>query len=237
MKLSTRTILVPLLFGTLLLSTAVVGVHGASAENLSGTLRVASDFGQTPPLSEEALRRERYWDHWNGVLDPAPRRFDPSRQLAVVLRGEGPMAEDQPGFAIDNGALRPSTIVARAETTLQILNTDPCSHQLFAEGHPDFNPTETAPGLTRQTPVGPAGDWPIRDEIYGHVTGHLHALDDLIARAVIAGDGTYRFENVPPGTYTLTVFHGAEVVHTQEGVAVEPGRDLTVAPVGIGGAQ
>ena len=225
---------------TVLAGATVLGSYvasGARAVDIAGTLRVPSDFATTRPESEEELRRDHYWDEWNGFLAPRPRRFDPARDLAVVLRGEGPMAEEQPGFAIANGGLSPSTLVARTGSTLQVRNTDPCTHQIFAEGHSELNPTETSPGLTRQAVVNTAGSWPIRDEIYEHVRGHLHVIDDLVARAEVQSDGSYRFGNVPAGTYTLSVYHGDAAVHTQEGVIVEEGHELTIEPFTIGAEQ
>lgn len=223
-------------FWLLVPALAVATAATASAVDVRGTLRVPSEYGRTPPESEREGARSNYWDEWNGFLDPRPHGFDADRHLAVVLTGEGPMAEEQPGFAIANGSLSPSTMVARAGATLQIRNTDPVVHQLYAEGHSELTPTPTSPGLTRQLVVADAGDWPVADRIYAHVTGHLHVLPDLVARAEVGSDGAYRFRNVPPGTYTLKVFHGPRLLHTQEGVEVSEGRELTLEPIAIGAA-
>jgi hypothetical protein len=81
--------------------------------------------------------------------------------------------------------------------------------------------------------VGGAGDWPVRDALYAHVQGHLHVLPDLVARAALQSDGTYVFRGVPPGTYTLKVFHGDRMIHSQDGVEVTD-RELTLDPIAIG---
>jgi hypothetical protein len=212
----------------------------ARAVDVSGTLRVREGFGEPDQPSADDERRDRYWDEWNGFRDPSPRGFDPAVDLAVVLTGEGPMAEDQPGFEIAGGGLAPSTLVARGGGDLSIVNTDPTPHQLYAEGHEEFGPTATAPGLARRVPIAATGDWPIRDRLYHHVAGHLHVIDDLVARGRTVEDpeqprqARYRFENVPPGSYTLKVFHGAELVHEQP-VVVPEGRELTVEPIALPG--
>lgn len=219
----------------LVLTLAAATATTAWAVDVRGTLRVPSDYGATPPEPEEAARRNRYWDEWNGFLDPRPRRFDPSRELAVVLTGPGEPAPEQPGFAIANGGLHPCTVVARAGATLRIENTDPVSHQLYADGLPDFAPTPTSPGLVRQQVLGEAGAWPLRDQRYSHVTGHLHVLADLIARAAVQPDGTFSFRNVPAGTYTLKVFHRERELHSAQ-VTVPEDRELVVDPIAIGAA-
>ena len=224
-----RAVLSMLVLAGLLLTVA----SAAMAVDVRGTLRVPSDYGGAPAEAEDETRRNRYWEEWNGFLDPRDPSFDAARELAVVLTGEGPMAEEQPGHEVANGALRPATIVERAGATLRIQNTDPMSHQLTAEGHPEFGPTPTSPGLTRQLLVSEAGSWPVRDVIYGHVRGHLHVLPDLVARARLEGDGTFHFRNVAPGTYTLKVFHGARMIHEQAGVEINDTRELTLEPIAI----
>jgi hypothetical protein len=222
-----------------LISLLVLGLAGttaatAAAVDVHGSLRVPSDFGARAPESDEDRRRDHYWDEWNGFLDPRPRGFDAGRELAVVLTGEGALAEEQPGFRIANGGLWPTTLVERADATLRIQNSDPVSHQLFAEGHPEFGATPTSPGLTRQLVAGGPGHWPIRDQLYEHVQGHLHVLPDLVARARVESDGNFHFHNVPAGTYTLKVFRGERELRSQEGVTVAEGRELTLEPIQLG---
>ncbi|HJL16457.1 MAG TPA: carboxypeptidase-like regulatory domain-containing protein [Sandaracinaceae bacterium LLY-WYZ-13_1] len=219
----------------LVLTLAVATAATAMAVDVRGRLALPSDYGEAEEGPEDAAGRRYYWDEWNGFLDPRERGFDAARDLAVVLTG-GEMAPEQPGFRLANGGLWPTTIVERAGATLRIENTDPVSHQLYAEGHDELTPTPTSPGLTRQLVVASAGDWAVADAVYGHVTGHLHVLPDLVARAEIQSDGTYAFRNVPPGTYTLKVFHGERMIHSQEGVEVPDGRELTLDPIEIGAA-
>jgi hypothetical protein len=216
----------------LVLSLAVATATTAWAVDVRGTLRAPATLGQPAPESEEARRRDHYWDERNGFLDPRPYRFDPSRELAVVLTGPGPFMPEQPGFRIANGNLMPRTVVERVGATLRIHNTDPVVHQIRAEGLAGFAESPTSPGLVRTQLLETAGNWPLRDNLYAHVQGHLHVLPDLVARAVVQPDGTFLFRNVAAGTYTLKVFRGATEVHSAE-VQVAADRELVVNPIAI----
>ncbi len=220
----------------LVLALAVATAATAMAVEVRGTLRIPADYGRTQPDAEQE-RRNHYWDEWNGFLEPRPRRFEPGRELAVVLTGgEGGMFEEQPGFTITNGTLMPRTIVERAGGTLRIHNTDPVTHKLFADGLAGFTPSPVSAGLVRsQTLPNAAGNWPLKDQLYPHVSGHLHVLADLRARASVQPDGTFIFRNVQGGTYTLRIFHGAREVHSAE-VVVPADRELVVDPIAIGAA-
>lgn len=197
---------VPVVLSLLALTTS------ALAGDVRGTLTAPSTTPSiVPELTPEALSRARYWDEWNGFMDPRSPHFEPARELAVVLTGAGePSTGEQPPYRIFNGSLYPATIVARAGTGIQIRNDDGTSYELFAEGLADFAPLPTAPGNPRPlTMPAEPGNWPIRDRLYPHVVGHLHTLPDLVARAFVEPSGAYTFRGVAPGSYTLHVYHGA----------------------------
>lgn len=225
-----RLFLVLALPAALALATAT-----AWAVDVRGSVRVAANYGRPAPESAEERRRSYYWDEWNGLIDPRPAAFDPSRELAVVLTGAGALLPDQPGFSFSQGALRPSTLVERAGGTLRIQNTDPVVHQLFAEGLQELAPTPVPPGGARTQAVANAGSWPLRDQIYPHVRGHLHVLPDLVARAAVQPDGTFLFRGVPAGSYTLKVFHAERELHSAQVTVPETG-ELNVDPIAIGAA-
>ncbi len=223
------------LFSLALVGLALTTAATAMAFDVRGRVRVASDFGRTPPEVPEEARRNHYWSQWNGFLEPRPRTFVAARDLAVVLTGPGALAEGQPPYRLANGGFWPATIVARTGAAFELGNTDPVSHTLYAEGLAGFTETPLAPGRARPIELAAAGHFVLGDRTYAHVRGHLHVIDDLIARATVTADGSFHFTGVLPGTYTLKIFHGAEVVHTQEGVVVVD-RELTIEPFPLGGA-
>ena len=197
-------------FVSALASTALAG-------DVHGTLTVPADLvSMTPPPSEEAAARLRYWEEWNGFIAPVTPHVDPAREIAVVLTGPGAIVEaDQPPYRLHNGSLVPATLVVRAGTGFQIRNDDGCEYELFAEGLDEIGPVQTAPGNARPLTVSAAGHWPIADRNLPHVRGDLHALADLVARATVEASGAYVFHGVPPGEYVLHVFHGDHEASSQ----------------------
>ena len=221
-------ILLPVVLSVLALTTSALAI------DVRGTMTIPPTLPSlVPALAPEAEGRARYWDEWNGFIDPRPAHFDAARELAVVLTGAGePSTGEQPPYRIHNGGLFPSTIVGRAGTGIQIRNDDGTTYELYAEGLAEFAPLSTAPGSPRPiTLPAAAGSWPVRDRLYAHVVGHLHAVPDLVARAFVEPNGSYTFRGVAAGSYMLHVFHGPREVITPQAVEVVEGHELTIPAV------
>ena len=216
------------LIGATLLAVAAgsLAVATALAVPVRGTLQVPREY--TPPASAGSAF---YWEEWNGVLDPQPRRIDVPRALAVVLLGTSDGERPGSTVKLSGGTFLPSTVVVQAGSTLRIQNTDGCAHELFADGLEDFSALQTAPGNARSIPLpSQVGHHVIRDRLYPHVVGHVHIVPNLLARASVTSDGRYVFEDVPEGSYTLKVFYDDREVHSRE---IEVDGGLTIDPVSL----
>ena len=215
--------------GAVTLAGVLLAAGTALAGTVRGTLAVPANLA-VPAASAEGPARF-YWEEANGFLETRPERIDPARALAVVLlgslqEGEAPSSD----FELRGGSLLPSTLVAQRGTTLRITNTDACGHELFAEGVEGFAPLQTAPGNARTLPLAQVGTFAIGDRAHAHVRGHLHVVDNLVARAEVQANGQFRFQGVPNGTYTLKVFYGSDEIASQE-VTVE--RDVDLSTVSL----
>ncbi len=69
----------------------------------------------------------------------------------------------------------------------------------------------------------------ISDRLYGHVGGVVHAVAGLAACGRVSRDGSFVFEGVPAGEYTLKVLRGAEELHSAS-VTVTEG-ETTLEPI------
>ncbi len=215
-------------------SATALGLVGvASAGSLSGRLDVPRDW--SPAAAPEGGPAQFYWEESNGFFETRARRRDVSRELTVVLlgaleSGERPASE----LELRGGALQPSTFVAQRGTTLRITNTDACSHELYSEGIEGFPPLQTAPGHARTLEIAQPGVFEIADKTYAHVRGHIHVVDDLVARGELDRSGRFRFRGVPDGRYVLKAYHGADEVASQE-VTIDGEVALDTVPLSLPG--
>lgn len=211
------------------IAAALTAVATASAVPVRGTLQVPREH--TPPGQADAPD-SFYWEEWNGVLDPRPRRLDVPREIAVVLLGATEGERPDPTVKLEGGALMPATMVVQAGATLRIQNTDPCAHELYVDGIDGFAALQTAPGNARtvRLPAEP-GHHVIRDRLYPHVVGHLHLVSDLAARATVGDDGRYVFDDVGDGNYALKAYYGDREVHSRQ-IEVGGGA-LNVDPISL----
>lgn len=205
---------------------------GVLAGDVRGALSVPAELPSMMATPSDAdAARARYWEEWNGFLEPRPARVDAPRELAVVLTGGESSTGEQPALRLFNGALFPSTLVVRVGVATPLRNDDACPYEIFAEGLDELGPVSTAPGNARPLTLSTAGHWTLRDRNFGHVTGVIHALPDLVARAFVEPNGGYVFRDVPPGSYTLHVYQGDVEVAPAQPVVVGDARELSIAPI------
>ncbi len=203
----------------------LIAWSGVSADTIQGSVR---DSGGDHARSDDA-NRDFYWKVWNGALPEQPEVYDYSDTLAVLTgKFTGPPIGCD--FAFLGGGLEPSTLAARSGTTIRVQNRDGFTHELTVEGLPGFTPLESGPDTVRTIAVPAGGPWRVGDRMYGHVEGHLHSLRELVACTSVSADGQFRFENVPPGPYSLRILRGPEQVATQR-VVISPGKPLQVGPL------
>ena len=195
------------------------------AESIEGSVRARANASTEAESSSDGF----YWQVWNGAL-PERRPTDDHNDVLAVLTGRvtGPPIGCR--FDFRGGALDPSTVVGRTGSQVKLANRDAFTHEPAVEGLAGFTPLEVGPGKARVISVPPGGPWVLSDRIYGHVEGHLHSMRDLIACAKVTQGGKFRFDGVPPGTYSLRILRGPEQVASRR-VTVSAERTLRVDPL------
>ncbi|MDH5673962.1 MAG: hypothetical protein OEZ06_17530 [Myxococcales bacterium] len=189
-------------------------------------------LGAYKPTQPKPKRVPYNWELENGFKQVLPDRVDASRELAVVLVGEGEaIAGDRLDARFEGGGLLPSTLVVRTGTTVSFTNHDEIAHELYAEGLDGFSAEATSPRGQRSVNLKNAGNWPLADRLIGHLEGHLHVLPDLVAVATVGENGAFTFAATPAGTYTLKVFHGAQEISSQEVTLTESA--LEIPPIAL----
>jgi len=215
----------------------------SAAAQISGKLLLVSLEPSASAAREPAGTYN--WELENGFKEVRADRIDGRRELAVVLLadGAGDAADPKPELkagqdaarvevAFSGGSLMPSTIAVRTGTTLMIRNDDEIAHELYAPGLSGLSAEPTTARGRRSVSLQAPGNWPLRDRLVPHLSGHLYVLADLVAVASIDGSGQFSFSDVPPGKYTLKVFRGERVlVSTPVELAT---RSLTLDPISFG---
>ena len=196
-----------------------------SAETIEGSVRPAL----RDTAASDAEVEDHYWRVWNGALPEATNVGDHDDVIAVLTgKFTGPPIGCT--YRFRGGALAPSTIVARTGTQMRVENRDSFTHQLDVEGLAGFTPLEAGPGKARIIAVPAGGPWKLSDDLYGHVDGYLHSMRELVACASVTRSGAFRFDNVPPGPYSLRIFRGDKQVAVLR-VTVPAGKSLKVDPL------
>lgn len=210
------------MLGAACVAVLLVTYGGASAEPVEGSVRGKSSTNENP----DSGKQDYYWKVWNGALPEQPETDDLSDVLAV-LTGKFTGPPIGCAFGFQGGDLSPSTLAARSGTTIRVENSDAFTHELSVKGLPGFTPLESGPGTARVISVPAGGPWSLGDRIYGHVDGYLHSMRELVACTRVTANGTFRFDDVPPGPYSLRILRGADQVAVRR-VTVPAGKSLQV---------
>lgn len=187
------------------------------------------------PDAQRPWRYARYYVHDRDTGELA--------EAVVCLSGKslaGLQPRDEPSeFQMDQKDYRfvPETIAIRAGDRIQFTNGDPAAHNVFTgDGADPFNVTMGLDGSYLQTFRRAGGvRRPIRIGCTFHSTMQAWIfVFDHPFHAVTAKDGRFRFENVPPGEYTLDVLHPAGRLTWSTPVTVADGdvlvRDVRLSP-------
>jgi hypothetical protein len=204
----------------------LAAIGGVSAEAVEGSI----DASPSAPSQSEQL--DHYWRVWNGAL-PEQRDEGNYDDVLAILTGKFTRPPIGCTFRFSGGALEPSTLAARTGTQMRVENRDAFTHQLAVKGLPGFTPLEAGPGKARVISVPAGGPWELSDEIYGHVDGYLHSMRELVACAQVTPSGRFRFDDVPPGPYSLRILRGPEQVAVRR-VTVPPNKTLQVDALDLG---
>lgn len=206
-------------------AAAVLAVGGASAESIDGSVTPSPSTN----TQADAGRKDHYWRVWNGAL-PERRDVGDHDDVLAILTGKFTGPPIGCTFRFRGGALEPSTLAARTGMQVRVENRDAFTHQLAVEGLPGFTPLEAGPGKARVISVPAGGPWMLSDEMYGHVDGYLHSIRELVACAKVTSSGKFRFDDVPPGPYSLRILRGSEQVAVRR-VTVLAGKPLQIDSV------
>lgn len=197
---------------------------------VSGTVLVAGDVPALPPqpvfkrreFCGDTMADERLVVGSGGVLTNAVV------DLVDVPAGK-PVPRDRP-VVLDNSkcAFVPHVRSATVGQTLEIHNSDPFLHDAHAWlGTRSLFNVGILPGHTARQPLADAGLVHINCNVrHTWMHAYVFVADDPY-HAVTGADGRFTIDQVPPGTYTLRVWH--ELLGSiDRQVTVEGGKTATI---------
>ena len=110
----------------------------------------------------------------------------------------------------------PHVVLVAVDGVLEIVNSDDVSHNVHtvAFDNRPFNRTQPPSLKKLEVSFDIAEKVRVKCDIHGWMNGWIVVIDHPY-HAVTGGDGGFVIENVPPGTYTLEVWHEALGATTQ----------------------
>jgi plastocyanin len=154
--------------------------------------------------------------------------------LVGVERGKALIASDSTlVLEIESEKCRfsPHLSAVAVGTQLEIRNNDPILHDLRIRRDTRFGPTLMnimQPAGTRSVhkPLQEMGHFDVRCDIHAFMSAFIHVFDHPYF-AITDSTGSFHMTDVPPGIYTLQIWHEQFGVR-EKSIKVPPGEGLTV---------
>ena len=172
-----------------------------SAAGFWAVALVTAGLAATRPLAGQVSGRIQ-------VTDAGGRPAQDLGNAVVFIEGRGPrVTGERVDMALDARQFRPRVIVVPAGTTVNFPNQDPFNHNVFSLADPNtFDLGLYGRGEARDRRFNRAGLVRVYCNIHPRMTGFIVVRDNGWY-AQPGADGSFTIENVPPGQYTLKVWH------------------------------
>ena len=196
----------------------------ANGGRIVGTVRVTGDVTPLPPqpvFKEKDFCGETVPDE-RLVVDPAGHLGNAAVHLVGIQAGKPVPRADPVRLVNRKCAFVPHVVAASVGQTLEIQNEDPFLHDAHAILGPDtlFNLAIPKGGTVHQVLATPGTAHVNCNVRHTWMHAYLFVTEDPY-HAVTDGGGRFVIDDVPPGTYTIAVWH--EILGNRE-------RQVTVAP-------
>jgi hypothetical protein len=129
---------------------------------------------------------------------------------------------------LGGGRTTPVTLVVPPKTELQIKNTDPFTHRLYAVGDKAFAPADTIKGGVRKWSVPEARVYEIRDEVAPSLRSWIVGEPNVAAISYPSLSGDFILGIATPGSYKLQAYFCGKKVGPELPIEVAA-RDIGLA--------
>ncbi len=143
----------------------------------------------------------------NVIISPKNKGI---RNAIVALKGvpPGPYPQQTTRLILDNRdcRFRPHVAVLTTGSSIEAVNSDPMFHSVHLYGFRNLNLALAPKGSKIVRTVTRPGFIIIKCDIHGWMKAFIR-VDRHPFHSVSAPDGSFRIENIPPGSYTLETWH------------------------------
>jgi plastocyanin len=132
--------------------------------------------------------------------------------VVYVVQAAGPAAPSNKPAEIDQRNMQfvPHVLPIVAGTTVRFLNSDPTAHNVFSPDHEKYDLGTWSQGQSKThafaTCTKPPCVYVQLCRIHPEMEAYVVVLQNPFF-AITAADGRYKIDNVPPGSYSLGVWH------------------------------
>lgn len=151
--------------------------------------------------------------------------------VVYIQNAPGTSAPSKP-LTMDQSKMQfvPHVLPVPAGATVRFLNDDPTAHNVFSPDNEKFNLGTWPQGQTKQYTFDKCPKFPcvytLLCRVHTEMEGYIVVLQNPYY-AVSGKDGRYTIEDVPPGSYTLAVWHQKGKAQPKP-LTVEAGKPATV---------
>ncbi|MBK6847824.1 MAG: cupredoxin domain-containing protein [Proteobacteria bacterium] len=211
-------------------ATALPAGAAAGGATVRGVVRVPAGFEPHTPFTERT-----YWSLPNGLLPTAAPLTDWRRSVVVWL--DGPSARDRSRAPADitmaDARFVPPVVAIEAGRSARFVNRDSVLHLLEPVSGKFMAAESVGPGDTTERQFDRPGTYRVRCSEVPHMEATILVLQQGQA-AEVSADGSFQFNGVPPGIYTVQVWYAGEWMFKQ---SVEVGGKPVVVEARLRKAQ
>jgi hypothetical protein len=149
------------------------------------------------------------------------------KELCIAAIAANPQAAHPVLVRLGGGRTTPVTLVVPPKTELQIKNTDPFTHRLYAVGDKAFTAADTVKGGIRKWSVPDARVYEIRDESAPSLRSWVVGEPNVAAIAYPSMAGDFILALAEPGAYKLQAYFCGKKVGPELPIDVAA-RDLAL---------
>ncbi len=136
------------------------------------------------------------------------------------IAGAPPLPPDRdPVMMQHDTAFVPSTLAIPVGTTVSFPNDDPFFHNVFSYSRTKrFDLGRYPKGTAKEVTFDEPGIVKVYCEVHNFMRAVIVVTENPFS-SVVAEDGSFRIDGVPPGTYTLVIWH-ADLGEVEQSVVV-----------------